>query len=253
MTMFASSILAPTITAMARDYKEHSLTKVSMPVSIFLLGYAVGPLFLSPLSEIYGRHVVLVAANASFCAWLLACALAPSLNTLIFFRFMCGIGGSACQTIGGGVIADMFPLEQRGRAMSIWAMGPMFGPSIAPLIGGYTTETIGWKWTNWISFIPATIAVLLMSIFSRETNAIVLMQRKTRKLRKELGLRQLRSCYVNIYTPARSRRQILLHGLVRPLKMLFRSVIIFGVSLYIAFAYGKLLSSLDFTVQVLIH
>ncbi|MEU7054420.1 MFS transporter, partial [Streptomyces eurythermus] len=179
MTMFASSILAPTITAMARDYKEHSLTKVSMPVSIFLLGYAVGPLFLSPLSEIYGRHVVLVAANASFCAWLLACALAPSLNTLIFFRFMCGIGGSACQTIGGGVIADMFPLEQRGRAMSIWAMGPMFGPSIAPLIGGYTTETIGWKWTNWISFIPATIAVLLMSIFSRETNAIVLMQRKT--------------------------------------------------------------------------
>jgi MFS family permease len=90
----------------------------SMPVSIFLLGYAVGPLVLSPLSEIYGRYVVFISATLWFCVWLIGCALAPSIETLVFFRFMSGLGGSACQTIGGAIIADVFPVSERGSAMA---------------------------------------------------------------------------------------------------------------------------------------
>ena len=84
MTPFASSILAPALSALEKDFNETSITKGAMPVSIFLLGYAVGPLFLSPLSEIYGRNIILVTSSAWFCAWLIGCALAPSLDTLIF-------------------------------------------------------------------------------------------------------------------------------------------------------------------------
>ncbi|KAJ4856768.1 major facilitator superfamily domain-containing protein [Trichoderma breve] len=210
MSPFASSILAPAIIFIEKDLEVSSTTKGAMPVSIFLLGYAVGPLFLSPLSEIYGRNIVLLVSNLWFCLWLIGCALAPTLDTLIFFRFMTGIGGSACQTIGGAVIR------------------------------GFVSETIGWRWVNWITFIPAAIIVLISTAINRETNHRVLIKRKTQKLRQELNRPQLRSCYDNPDTPFLPTWQILLDGFVRPMKMLFHSAIIFSISLYIAFAYGCL-------------
>lgn len=241
MTPFASSILAPAITYLARDFGiSNDLTMASMPVSIFLLGYAVGPLLLSPLSEIYGRNIILLSANSFFCAWLIGCALAPSIDTLIFFRFMSGVGGSACQTIGGAVISDLFQVSERGGAITIWMMGPMLGPTVGPVIGGFMSQTIGWRWVNWVTFIPATILVVIMVFLNRETNHQVLIRRKTERLQKELGRPELRSCYTDPNGPALTKRQILTHGLVRPIKMLFRSAIIFSVSLYIAFAYGCL-------------
>ncbi|RSL58130.1 hypothetical protein CEP54_007946 [Fusarium duplospermum] len=240
MTPFASSILAPTISYVADTYHETDLTKSAMPVSIFLLGYAVGPLFLSPLSEIYGRHIIITGANAFFCAWLIGCALAPSLDTLIFFRFMCGLGGSASQTVGGAIVADLFPVSERGRAMTIWMIGTMISPSTAPVIGGFVAETIGWRWVNWITFIPATIIVMAMALLSRETNHQVLIQRKTKRLRKELNRPELRSCYTDPSAPILTRRRILFNGLTRPIRLLFSSPIVFGVSLYIAFSYGCL-------------
>ncbi|KAH0522817.1 hypothetical protein TsFJ059_006606 [Trichoderma semiorbis] len=240
MTPFASSILAPSLAALEKDYGVDDVTLGSMPVSIFLLGYAIGPLFLSPLSEIYGRNVVLIAACAWFCIWLVGCALAPTLNTLIFFRFMSGVGGSGCQTIGGGIIGDMFPITERGKAMTIWMLGPVVGPTVAPVIGGFVSETIGWRWVNWLSFIPAAIVVVAMILLNRETNHRVLIERKTKRLQKELSQPELRSCYTDPDAPVLSKRQILTLGLIRPLKMLFRSPNIFGLSLYIAFAYGCL-------------
>ncbi|UKZ61546.1 uncharacterized protein TrAtP1_002807 [Trichoderma atroviride] len=240
MTPFASSILAPALAAMQKDFGVSDVTLGSMPVSIFLLGYAIGPILLSPLSEIYGRNLILLTASAWFCFWLVGCALAPSLNTLIFFRFMTGIGGSGSLTIGGGILADMFPVTSRGKAMTIWMLGPIVGPSIAPVIGGFVSETIGWRWTSWLSCIPAAVTVVAMIFLSRETNAHVLIAQKTRKLQKELNRPELRSCYVDPDAPVLSKRQILLFGLIRPMKMLFRSPNIFGLSLYISFAYGCL-------------
>jgi multidrug resistance protein len=240
MTPFASSILAPALGSMQKDYGVTDTTLGAMPVSIYLLGYAIGPVVLSPLSEIYGRNLILISASAWFCIWLVGCALAPSLNTLIFFRFMTGIGGSASLTIGGGILADMFPVTSRGKAMTIWMLGPIVGPTIAPVIGGFVSETIGWRWVHWLSCIPASFVVVAMIFLSRETNHQVLIARKTEKLRKELNQPELRSCYIDPDTPVLSKRQILLLGLIRPMKMLFGSPNIFGLSLYTAFAYGCL-------------
>lgn len=241
MTPFASSNIAPGIKNIAETFHaEDNLTKASMPVSIFLLGYAVGPLFLSPLSEIYGRSIVLLSSCVFFCVWLIGCALAPSLDSLIVFRFLSGLGGSAVLTVGGAIIADIFQVSERGRAMTIWMLGPMVGPSCGPVIGGFVAQTIGWRWVNWISFIPSTLTVIAMIIFSRETNAQVLIERKTKKLRQELNRPELRSCYIDPTKPTVTKQQILLNGLIRPVKMLFQSVMLFSVSIYIAFLYGCL-------------
>lgn len=112
-------------------FHNKSLLLTSLSVSIFVLGYVVGPLLLAPLSEIYGRRFVLTGANVFFCVWQIGAALSPNLSALIVFRFLAGIGGSGCLTIGGGVIADLFHPDRRGLASSVYSLGPLFGPVVS--------------------------------------------------------------------------------------------------------------------------
>lgn len=240
MTPFASSIIAPAISYIAKDFGIPDITKSAMPVSIFLLGYAVGPFFLSPLSEIYGRRIIMMVSTLAFCLFLVGCALSPSIELLIFFRFMCGVGGSASQTVGGAVIADLFPVAERGNAMTVWILGPILGPSLAPLTGGFIAETIGWRWANWITLIPTSVLLVVMVFVYPETRHEVLIQHKTAKLAKTLDRPDLCSCYAEEGAKAAKRSSIILSGLIRPLKLLFSSTIILGMSLYVAFVYGCL-------------
>ncbi len=96
LTPFASSILSPGIGRLDDEFHNTSTTVGAMTVSIYLLGYVLGPLFLAPLSEIYGRRPILAAANIFFCVWQIGCALAPNIGALIVFRLFSGIGGAGC-------------------------------------------------------------------------------------------------------------------------------------------------------------
>ncbi|KAG9229037.1 major facilitator superfamily domain-containing protein [Amylocarpus encephaloides] len=235
----ASSMFAPGVSFMDKEFGNTSLILSSLCVSIFVLGYVIGPLVLAPLCEIYGRRYVLTGANIFFCVWQIGCALAPSLNTLIVFRFLAGIGGSGCITIGGGVIADLFHPDRRGLASSIYSLGPLFGPVVGPVCGGFVAQRAGWRWVFWILLIASALVTIGIECFTTETNPKVLMDRKTKRLRTKLNRPELISCYNSsgqVHTPA----QIIKIGMLRPLKMLFRSPIIFMLSLYMSVVYGLL-------------
>jgi multidrug resistance protein len=235
----ASSMFAPAVSFMDADFHNSSLLLSSLTVSIFVCGYVVGPLLLAPLSEIYGRRIVLTAANIFFCVWQIGCALAPNLTSLIIFRLLAGIGGSGCLTTGGGVISDMFNADRRGVATSLYSLGPLFGPVVGPICGGFIGQRIGWRWVFWILLIAASVVTIGIEIFNKETNPRVLMQRKVNRLRKELNRPELRSCYDGS-GPQQIPSQILWHGIMRPWKMLFLSPIMFLLSLYMAVVYGLL-------------
>ncbi|XMA16258.1 hypothetical protein WAI453_009049 [Rhynchosporium graminicola] len=141
----ARSMFAPAVSFMDADFHNDSTILASLAVSIYVLGYAIGPLILAPLCEIYGRQYVLTGANACFCIWQIGCALTPNLSSLIVFRFLAGVGGSGCITIGGGVIADLFEPDQRGLASSLDSLGPLFGPVVGPICGGFIAQRIGWR------------------------------------------------------------------------------------------------------------
>lgn len=108
----------------------------------------MGPLILSPLSELYGRRIVLNVATTLFVLFQIGCALSPNIAALIVFRTITGMGGSACLTIGGGVISDLFAPEQRGLAMSIFSLGPLLGPVIGPICGAFIAQDVGWRWVS---------------------------------------------------------------------------------------------------------
>jgi multidrug resistance protein len=174
-------MFAPAVSFMNETFHNSSLILSSLTVSIFVLGYVIGPLILAPLCEIFGRRIVLTGSNIFFCLWQIGCALAPNLSSLIVFRFLGGIGGSGCLTIGGGVISDLFYPDQRGVATAIYSLGPLFGPVIGPICGGFIGERIGWRWIFWILFIAASTVSAGIEMFNRETNPRVLINRKVQR------------------------------------------------------------------------
>lgn len=149
------------------------------------------------------------------------------------------MGGSGCLTLGAGVIADLFPVEQRGLATSIWSLGPLVGPSVGPLAGGFMGETIGWRWVFWVLLIVGGVVALAIEFLNQETYAKVLIRWKTERLSKELGRNDLRSAY----TPEGERVSLatsLKHGLRRPLILFVKSPIVAALATYMAFIYGLL-------------
>ena len=155
LTPLASSMVAPGILGILKEFGSTDTTLGSFVVSIFVLGYAVGPLVIAPMSEIYGRVPVYGVCNALFVVWTLACAFAPNLGALLVFRFFQGVAGVCPQTIGSGTISDLIPAEQRGAFMSAFSLGPLLGPVIGPVAGAFLSEREGWRWV----FRVLTIAV----------------------------------------------------------------------------------------------
>jgi multidrug resistance protein len=148
---------------------------------------------MAPLSEIYGRVIVYHVCNIGFLAFIVGCALAPSLNVLIGCRLLSGIFGSCTLANGGGSIADMIGQEKRGAAMAIFSVGPLLGPVIGPVAGGFLANGKGWRWDFWVLLIVGAFIGIAMAIFMRETFAPILLQKKVKRLRKETGNELLRS------------------------------------------------------------
>jgi multidrug resistance protein len=119
-------------------------------VSVYILGFAFGPLIVAPLSEYSGRTIVYNTCNVLFLIFNIASAVAPNLASLVVFRFLCGVAGVTPTTIGSGTIADFMPAETRGKAMALWSLGPLFGPVIGPIAGGYLVEATSWRWVFWV-------------------------------------------------------------------------------------------------------
>lgn len=88
-------MVAPALPSLAADLKVTDEIVLQLMLSIFVLAYAVGPLFLGPLSEIYGRTIVLQLANLFFLVFNIGCAVSQTKVQMIVCRFFAGLGGSA--------------------------------------------------------------------------------------------------------------------------------------------------------------
>lgn len=122
LTPLASSMVAPVTGEILQDFNTNNETIGSFIVSIYILGYALGPLVLSPLSELYGRLILYHVNNTLFTLWNLGAALSPNVGAVLAFRLLAGLAGSCPVTIGNGSIADCVAKEQRGKVMTLFSM-----------------------------------------------------------------------------------------------------------------------------------
>ena len=128
----ASTIFAPGVPAAMKDFHSTNSAESSLLVSIYVVGLAVGPLLLSPLSELYGRVPVVHVANVVFLTASVLCAVSVDLPMLIVFRLVMGLACCIPMTLGGGFVADLMVPEKRGTALSLWTIGPLLVGSLIP-------------------------------------------------------------------------------------------------------------------------
>ncbi|KAI4224359.1 MAG: hypothetical protein L6R40_008451 [Gallowayella cf. fulva] len=232
----ASSMFAPGIPEVMTEFKSDNVELASFVLSVYILGFAFGPMVLAPMSEEYGRTIVYHVCNILFVVFTIACAVSSNLNMLIAWRFFEGLFGSAPLTIGGGTIADIIVQEKRGGIMAIWAMGPLMGPVIGPVAGGFLSQAKGWRWVFWLITIVAGTITVSAFIFLSETYPPILLERKAKRLRTETGNPNLRSKLGSDLSP-RDRFKL---AIVRPFKLLLFSPIVLALSTFMAVVYAYL-------------
>ncbi|MCJ1358999.1 MAG: hypothetical protein MMC33_008999 [Icmadophila ericetorum] len=208
--------------------------QIVLPISLYLVGYILGPLFFGPLSETYGRRIILIISFALFTIFALACAVAPNWPSFLLFRFILGTNAASAVTVTGGLYADVYssPIS-RGRAMALFMTATCFGPDVAPSVSGFAS-VVSWRLPFYIAFAFAGVSMIFL-FFLPETYAPVILQNRAKKLRAETG-------NPNIFAPLdlekKGAKQMLTITLTRPLRMLFFEAIVLCSCLYLALIYA---------------
>lgn len=228
-------MVAPALTEIGRDLDIKDSFQQALVLSIFVAANAVGPLVWGPLSELYGRVIIMLISNAWFLIFNLGCALAQNKEEMITFRFLAGIGGSASQAVGGGVLGDLFSAEERGKALSVYSAGPLLGPAIGPIAGGWIIQAASWRWIFYSTTIASAVIQAAGIFILQESYAPVLLHRHKEKLIKETGNNAL---YTEFDHPECTLSKTLKIALTRPFRILATQPIVQLLALFMAYLYG---------------
>jgi multidrug resistance protein len=246
-------MIAPAIDQVMDDFGLSSPVLSSLVVSIYVLGWGVGPLVLGPLSEVYGRLPVYTCSNVVYVVATAGCALSPGIGPFLALRLLAGTVGSTPLTIGGGTISDIVPVSRRGLALSLYMFGPVLGPCVGPLIGGFLTDLLGWRSVLWVlcgsvrsqvssPFFPTLLLIIpthqyacmtiVQVLFMRETYPAAILSRKRKLHYGNLGLQP------KLDKNSLSAARVLMAAVVRPAKITVQSPVSWIISLISAYVNG---------------
>ncbi|RYO74737.1 hypothetical protein DL766_004177 [Monosporascus sp. MC13-8B] len=216
--------------------------RVSQPVallglSLYALGLALGPVVGAPISETQGRKAVYLITLPIFLLFTTGAGLARNIQTLIVCRFLSATFGAPALAVGAGTVADIWDMEHGGGLATVLITCTFFlGPSLGPLIGGYTIETRGdWRWLMWVLLLIAG-PIGLLALPSRETSKKIILARRA----KQRGLPGPPKP-----PAAAALKMLLVVTLGRPLKMLTTEPIVISWALYHSFVFGVLFAFFD--------
>ncbi|KAJ9131662.1 Major facilitator superfamily domain, general substrate transporter [Pleurostoma richardsiae] len=230
----ATTMFAPGANLMQREFGFKNDTVEVLTITIASLGFAVGQLFVPPLSEVFGRIPIYRTSAIFYLGFTAGCSRSTHVAEFLVFRVLTGLSAASYMSTGGGTVADLLPREQRGGAMAMFAMGPLLGPVVGPIAGGFVSEKLSWRWTFYLILMFASTVTITSYIVMHETSAVVILRAKAARLRKETGNPNLHIAG-DRHTPF---KQLVAHALTRPVKFLVKSPIVLLVSFYMAFIFG---------------
>ncbi|KAK0492776.1 major facilitator superfamily domain-containing protein [Armillaria luteobubalina] len=145
-----SAIYTPSIPGLMADFHV-SQTTATLGLSLYVLAYGIGPMFLAPLQELpgIGHNPVYTVTLFLFVVFQVPVAVARNMGTVLAFRFLTGFVGSPALATGGASMADIYPMHQFAYVLGIWALGAVAGPITGPVIGGFAAQANGWRWPQY--------------------------------------------------------------------------------------------------------
>ncbi|KAK7733131.1 hypothetical protein SLS53_008319 [Cytospora paraplurivora] len=207
-----------------------------MLTSAFVLGFAVGALVLSPMSEVYGRRELYIWTYAGFVVLSGVIGLLRSAPLLILLRFLGGIAGSFTQAVAPAVIADMFTANERGFVLALFTLAGLMGQMLGPIFCGFLDAAFGWR--SIAVFITGLAAPtwIAMTFTFPETYAPALLRHRAHKMEIILGKPHL----VDGVGEEKTIMSQLKVGALRPWLLLFLEPIVALLSLFLSVVQGTM-------------
>ena len=211
----------------------------SLPLSLYVLAYGLGPLLFAPLSEIpvIGRSPVYAASMAIFVIISIPTPLVNNFAGLLVLRFLQGFFGSPCLAIGAATMQDMYSLLYLPFALVAWVSAAYCGPALGPLLSGFAVTAKGWRWSLWEILWAAGPTFLLMFMLLPETSTPNILLRRAQRLRKLTGDSRLLA-QSEIDQKNMKAGKILVDAIIKPMEITIKDPAILFVNVYTAIIYG---------------
>lgn len=179
---FGSSVFSSAVGVMSKEFDVSEIVML-LGVSLYVTGFALGPLLWGPLSERYGRHTPLFGAYIMFVLFQIPVAVARNLPTIFIFRFLAGAFGASPVVINSASFADYWAPTDRGKATAIYSLTVYLGPCMGPIVGSFAVQSrLGWPWTAWFTMILGGVTGIAAYTFVPETYEPELIKRKAKRL-----------------------------------------------------------------------
>lgn len=239
---FTSAIFAPGISGFAREFSVSPEVGI-LGTTLYVLGFASGPLIWAPASELIGRRGPLTVAMFGGAVFTIASAVAKDIQTVIICRFFAGVFGASPLSVVPAVLADIFNNTQRGAAMAIYALTVFVGPFVAPFVGGFVASShLGWRWTLYIPAFMGFASATLLVLFLKETYGPCLLSSKAAVIRRQTLNWGIHAKHDEVELDL---GELFHKNFLRPLRLLITEPIILLISLYMSFIYGIVYALLE--------
>jgi DHA1 family multidrug resistance protein-like MFS transporter len=213
--------------------------KATLGLALFVLGYGIGPLIFSPMSEIpiFGRNIPYTATFALFVILSVPTALVDNLGGLLFLRFLQGFFGSPCLATGPASMQDIYSLLYLPLAVAFYVSAGFSAPALGPLLSGFAVMAKGWRWSLWeILWLSGPIFILWFFTMPETLEDNILL-RRAQRLRKLTGDdRYVSQSEINMKNLSAS--QIARNALVKPLEINLKDPAILFTSIYSGIIYA---------------
>ncbi|OQD99493.1 hypothetical protein PENSOL_c006G03296 [Penicillium solitum] len=211
----------------------------TLGLSLYVLGYGIGPLVFSPLSEIpvIGRNPVYIVTMFLFVIISIPTALVKNFAGLMVLRFLQGFFGSPCLASGGASIGDLYSLMALPYAMMAWVSAAYCGPALGPLLSGFAVPVKGWRWSLFESIWASAPVFILMFMLLPETSSATILLRRADRLRKIHNTNRFMS---QSEIDQRNMRvsAIAIDALIKPMEITIKDPAVLFVQIYTAIIYG---------------
>ncbi|KAK9239227.1 major facilitator superfamily domain-containing protein [Lipomyces kononenkoae] len=239
---FNSAVFSPGIKGASKAFGVSSEVG-ALGTTLYVLGFASGPLVWAPASELIGRQRPLIVGILGDSIFTIASAVAKDIQTLMICRFFAGLFSASQLSVVPAVLSDIYNNVHRGVSIALYSLTVFVGPFIAPFIGGFiSSSSLGWRWTLYIPAFMGFASGTLYILFLKETYAPFLLVEKAATIRRQTfnwGIHAMQDeVEVTFY-------ELIQNNLTRPIRMLITEPVILLISLYMSFIYGLVYALLE--------